>query len=161
MGQSSGGFAARSDAIPIPPVGSRFSRLRDATELRLARYRRGAPGEKIMPALLPVILTAAHLALTAHAVPKLNVAPSCQAAAEASIRRPAASVNICMQDERRARAKLQRQWNTYSRAERVHCRRLTTLGGPPSYVELLTCLQMASDAEKLPDNGGMKRRVEQ
>jgi hypothetical protein len=31
--------------------------------------------------------------------------------------------------------------------------RLTRLGGPPSYVELLTCLEIAKAANELPDHG--------
>jgi hypothetical protein len=27
------------------------------------------------------------------------------------------------------------------------------MGGPPSYVELLTCLEMADQAQKIPDRG--------
>ena len=112
-----------------------------------------------MPALLPVVLTAVHLVLTAHEVPKLNVAPSCQAAAVGLIRKVDRSASACMQDEQVARGKLIKQWTTYSRAERTRCEQLNTLGGPPSYVELLTCLQMAKDASKLPDNGGLTTSV--
>ena len=35
-------------------------------------------------------------------------------------------------------------------AEQQRCTRLTTLGGSPSYVEMLTCLEMAQAAKKLP-----------
>jgi hypothetical protein len=112
-----------------------------------------------MPALLPVILTATHLALTTQAVPHLNIEPSCRAAAEASARHDTRNVSVCLQDERRARAKLKRQWRTFTGAEQQRCVDLTRLGGPPSYVELLTCLQMAKDAKNLPDDGKMSSRL--
>ena len=113
-----------------------------------------------MSALLQVVLTAAHLVLpTAYEVPKLNVAPSCQAAAVGLIGQSKGSVSACMQNERQARAKLQKRWNTYSRAERTRCEQLDTLGGPPSYIELLTCLQMAKLARNLPDSGGLTTPV--
>ncbi len=113
-----------------------------------------------MPLLLPVVLTAAHLTLTAQEVPKLNVEPSCRATAGALIRQKHRDTSACMQDERQARTKLKKQWSTFTRAEREHCRQLTTLGGPPSYVELLTCLQLAKAARKLPDDSEMNGRVE-
>jgi hypothetical protein len=38
-------------------------------------------------------------------------------------------------------------------------RALARLGGPPSYVELLTCLQMAKTAKNLPTDGEMNGRA--
>jgi len=110
-----------------------------------------------MLALLPVALTAAHLVLTAQEPSTLNVAPSCRATAV--IRHSAGGPNACLQAERRARATLTNQWNTFSRAERTRCRTLATLG-PPSYVELLTCLQMAKAAENLPREGTLHTRAQ-
>jgi hypothetical protein len=112
-----------------------------------------------MPALLPTVLTVAHLVLTAQHVPTLNVAPSCRAAADTAIRQDKQGTSSCLQDERQARAKLQKQWRTFTRAERAHCRQLTTLGGPPSYVELLTCLQIAKAARALPTDKEMGGRL--
>ena len=114
-----------------------------------------------MPALLRVVLTAMHLSLTAHAVPERYVEPSCRAAADTMIRKGRRDPHACLQDERQARAKLKKEWTTFSQAERTRCRELTTTGGPPSYVELLTCLQMAKDARKLPPGGRLQRSLEQ
>ena len=109
-----------------------------------------------MLALLPVMLTAAHLVVpTAYEVPKLNVTPSCQAAAVGLIGQGKSSFSACIQNEQQARAKLRKQWNAYGRAERTRCEQVETLGGPPSYVELLTCLQIAKEAKNLPDSGGL------
>ena len=112
-----------------------------------------------MPPLLPVVLTAAHLVLTAHEVPQLNVEPSCRAAADALIRQGHGNKDSCMQDEREARAKLKKQWHSFSSSEQTRCQELTTMGGPPSYVELLTCLQLAKDARTLPTDKEMDGRV--
>ncbi len=112
-----------------------------------------------MPALLPVVLIATHLVLTAQEVPNLNVEPSCRAAANAVSQQGKRDPNACLQDEKQARAKLKKQWGSYSAAERERCVELTTTGGPPSYVELLTCLQMAKDVKKLPAGSGMNNPV--
>jgi len=111
-----------------------------------------------MFAVLPVALTAAHLVLTAQEPPTLNVAPSCRAATV--IRHGGGALNACLQTERRARVTLSKQWNTFGRAARRRCDTLATLGGPPSYVELLTCLQMARAAEHLPGDGTSRMRVQ-
>ena len=112
-----------------------------------------------MPALLPAVLTVAHLVLTAQHVPTLNVAPSCRAAAESMNRHDKRGAGSCLQDERQARATLQKQWLGFTRAERAHCRQLTTLGGSPSYVELLTYLQIAKEERALPTDKDMGGRV--
>jgi hypothetical protein len=112
-----------------------------------------------MPALLPVILTATHLVLTAREVPHLNIEPSCHAAAGVSIRHGSPNASACLRDEQRARAKLKKQWSTFTGAERQRCVALARLGGPPSYVELLTCLQMAKTAKNLPTDGEMNGRA--
>jgi len=104
-----------------------------------------------MPALLPVILTASHLVMAAQDVPRLNVEPSCRAAATDSRGHPGdRTAAACLQDERQARGKLQKEWTTYSGADHARCLRLSNQGGTPSYVELLTCLQIAKESRQLP-----------
>ena len=45
-----------------------------------------------------------------------------------------------------------RNWATYPPRDRDHCERLATLGGMAmaSYVEMLTCLEIARDTKTLP-----------
>jgi hypothetical protein len=50
----------------------------------------------------------------------------------------------CIRDEGQARAELQRQWTRFDPANRTSCVEETGLGGYPSYVEVLTCVQMYS-----------------
>ena len=50
----------------------------------------------------------------------------------------------CLKDEGQARAELQRQWAQFDPVNRTSCVEETGLGGYPSYVEVLTCLQMYS-----------------
>jgi hypothetical protein len=53
-----------------------------------------------------------------------------------------------MAEEAKAKAALQANWATFPAGDRAVC--ATTAGmGTPSYVELLTCLQMDADARKL------------
>jgi hypothetical protein len=48
----------------------------------------------------------------------------------------------CMKDEGAARSELQRQWARFEAGNRDLCAEETRVGGYPSYVEVLTCLQM-------------------
>ncbi len=107
-----------------------------------------------MAALLPIILVSSTLV---SGVPKLDVDTSCKAAAANGVQRPQGA---CLQDEHQARATLEQQWKQYTAAERQRCTTLTSLGGPPSYVELLTCLETAKEAAKLPNDSGMKGPLE-
>jgi hypothetical protein len=56
----------------------------------------------------------------------------------------------CIRDEGQARAELQRQWAQFDPANRTSCVEETGIGGYPSYVEVLTCLQMYSGAPTTP-----------
>jgi hypothetical protein len=53
------------------------------------------------------------------------------------------------QDEKKARDQLQTQWSQFESTTKSACTRETSIDGTPSYVELLTCLEMARDAKKL------------
>ena len=58
----------------------------------------------------------------------------------------------CQQDEQAARSQLEKVWSQYNAAQRSECDTLVTTGGAPSYVELLTCLEMAKQAKELPED---------
>ena len=48
----------------------------------------------------------------------------------------------CVDDENRARQELVSQWSKFSASSKAQCIPLEGIGGDPSYVSLLTCLQM-------------------
>jgi hypothetical protein len=50
----------------------------------------------------------------------------------------------CIQDERNARQQLQTQWARFPATARANCASMESIGGTPSYVSLLTCLQMTN-----------------
>lgn len=107
---------------------------------------------------LAFVLAAQLATAAADRVPVLNVEPSCRGAAQLASPKsggpmPSAadSRDTCLAKERDARDQLIRQWSEFSRAHRTSCLRSTSAGGIPSYVELLTCLEIADEARKLPD----------
>jgi hypothetical protein len=80
----------------------------------------------------------------AHDLPRLDVAATCRADQNK------ATVDNCMADENRARQRLETEWGQFGSADRSQCTQVSSMRGFQSYVELLTCLEMARDASKLP-----------
>src|SRR4051794_29580704 len=87
-----------------------------------------------------VLLVAAHLAQPA-AAPELDVGPSCHAATRLHLA-DGQSFSTCMRDETDARDELAKKWAGYSGSARSRCSAEVRIGGDPSYVELLECLEM-------------------
>jgi hypothetical protein len=85
-------------------------------------------------------------------VPKFNVDPTCRA--ESTLSDAATDYKICVEDENQARDELQRGWSKYPAKYREQCVSETRVSGSPSYVEVLTCIQMFVEAavEENPKN---------
>ena len=62
----------------------------------------------------------------------------------------------CLNDEKAARDQLVKEWGTYSAADKDHCLSMVSTGGSPSYVELLSCLEMSRDAKKIAQDRATK-----
>ena len=52
-----------------------------------------------------------------------------------------------MADERTAQDQITTTWSKYATADKTDCVGMNRTGGPPSYVELLTCLEIMRDAK--------------
>ncbi|WP_419953186.1 hypothetical protein [Methylobacterium sp.] len=94
-------------------------------------------------ALAFVALTGA--ALAADGPPKLDVQATCKSSvrAEASVS-DTSTVEGCLRSEEAARKEAQRRWGDYSPAAKRQCEKQFEAGGFPSYVEMVTCLELAS-----------------
>jgi hypothetical protein len=60
------------------------------------------------------------------------------------------TVKRCVADEQQALVQLHAQWSQVRSAAKAQCAKETKIGGTPSYVDLLTCLQLAKEAGQLP-----------
>jgi hypothetical protein len=80
--------------------------------------------------------------------PKLDVTISCKAAADYSIS-PGRDKDSCIGDEDTAKGTLVQNWSKYNAADKTQCIGTVTTGGPPSYVELLSCLEIMRDAKDI------------
>ena len=91
-----------------------------------------------------LMLGAQLLIPVSDTVPTFDVSISCKAAAQVAIA-DAQSEAGCMHDENTARTQLLQSWNKYSAADRAQCTSEASTGGPPSYVDLLVCLEISRD----------------
>jgi hypothetical protein len=100
--------------------------------------------------IAPVVLSLGLLTAIAFAdsPPKLNVAPSCDAAARGAIV-IGRDKEACMGDERTAQDTLKENWSKYNGADKTQCIGNVKTGGPASYVELLSCLEIMRDAKSI------------
>ena len=87
-------------------------------------------------------LSANSILPVADAVPRFDITASCGSADKPAtgIGRP---IEACRNDEEKARNALETRWSGYSVSARRTCTESAEVGGPPSYVELITCLEMA------------------
>ena len=107
-------------------------------------------GTSVMANPLLAVPVALHLiAASGDGVPTLDVRPSCRAAAAAQIT-STDRMQTCMAGEQDAHDQLVKAWTEFNIADRSSCVR-TMMDFEPTYTELLTCLEMASDARKLPE----------
>jgi hypothetical protein len=100
-------------------------------------------------------VTVPHIAV-GQGVPRINVAPSCKAAAAGYIGLRQ-EFESCVKSEESARDILVQQWSTFLAEDRGSCYRLTTTGTPGTYTELLTCLEMRRDARALPTQDEIRK----
>jgi hypothetical protein len=97
-------------------------------------------------------------ALAAPAVPQFNARPGCQAGADSGLSAKP-NVDQCVQSEMKARDEIVRQWAEFHAEDKTRCVDSTQRGGPPSYIEVLTCLEIGRDARRISkENTGLDAR---
>ena len=97
-----------------------------------------------MPISISMVVVGTHLVVAAaDQVPAFDIARSCKLDTAATTG-PSVdqSLKNCVDDENRARQELVSQWPKFSASSKPQCIPLEGIGGDPSYVSLLTCLQM-------------------
>ena len=100
----------------------------------------------IMPAML--VTTVSLMIQVADTVPRYDVRGVCRKAVALAGGSEGRSVENCMAGEDTARKDLEKDWAKAPAAERTQCIGTVNVGGAPSYVELLTCLEMMRDSRK-------------
>ena len=89
---------------------------------------------------IAIMLTLSPIAVS-DSVPQFDIVRECLFEGGST-----ATSDRCSQDETAALSELRKEWAQSSGTDEKTCMATTTTGGFASYVELLTCLEMAHDA---------------
>jgi hypothetical protein len=110
--------------------------------------------------LMPIMILTSQLVIAvADNVPQFNIERGCRVDSASELDLNAglsATIKRCVDDEHKAKDQLQTQWSGFDNSDLVMCTSETVgekrdeNSTPPSYVELLTCLQDQRLARKLP-----------
>jgi hypothetical protein len=108
-----------------------------------------------------IVLSSQLVVAVADHPPKFDIARGCKVDS-ASAFDPTAGMNAtikrCMDDEQQAKDQLETQWLGLVNSDRVTCtseavgNKAEAEADPPSYVNLLTCIEDAQLARKLPND---------
>ena len=98
--------------------------------------------------LAAAVLVSALVAASATEVPSLDLGTSCRAVENHGLT-GGRTVETCRRSETDARDQLSRQWAQFPAADKTRCTQIATMGGVHSYVEPLTCLEIARDVRAL------------
>ena len=83
-----------------------------------------------------ILVSIASIINVADQVPKFDLRSICE------------GNEACVRGETAARNQLAEQWSQFPAAERARCVRLTTSSKMPSYVQVITCIEMARSARQ-------------
>jgi hypothetical protein len=90
-----------------------------------------------------IVLGSQMVVAVADGVPNFDVARSCKLDVAATVGLSVdQSMKSCVSDEQRAKRQLAGQWSKFPAPSRASCISQESIGGTPSYVSLLSCLQM-------------------
>lgn len=98
----------------------------------------------IAAGLLSLSLSTGLLVPVADGPPRFDIEATCRTA-DAGGSGGGRTTGACRDDERKAQASLVAKWASYRPASRNECVEATRLGGVPSYVQVLTCLELATN----------------
>jgi len=100
-------------------------------------------------AVAATMVNGAQAATVGAAVPTFDVTPSCRTGVTEGVRN---DIKTCLDSEKNAREQLVKQWNDFPAADRTLCTKASSMGGSPTYTELITCLEMHRDVRVLNQN---------
>ena len=101
---------------------------------------------------LGILLTESSPSLAApDVVPKLNTRTSCESPGRKAIAHGSLNLSIeaCLRSENEAHEVLIKHWSQYAKSDKMNCHGMVTKGGPPSYVELHSCLESRKHSREI------------
>jgi hypothetical protein len=105
---------------------------------------------------LPIAILAAFSPVAvSDAVPKFDIVRECRFEGGSTV-----EFDRCSQDETEALEQLKANWAQFTGVDESSCVGAATIGGVASYVELLTCLEMAREANNTDKNPRDPKRAD-
>ena len=95
---------------------------------------------------IAILVTLSPVAVS-DTVPKFDIVRECRFEGGSTT-----EIDRCSDDENTALRQLERAWAQFARADKRNCIASAAIGGFASYVELLTCLEMARDVKNGDSN---------
>jgi hypothetical protein len=90
--------------------------------------------------------------------PVLQVGPSCEAAGRGAVVL-GRNKEACLADETAALNTLKQNWPKYAASDKTLCIGMESTGGPASYVELLSCLEINRDARDIQNSDPLEANL--
>lgn len=109
----------------------------------------------IAAAALAAMTLGSPLMAAPERLPQFDLVKSCQSGG-ALWGSPRQASESCVRSEQEARTTLEKSWSEIIPADRMNCSLLVSTGGPPSYVELLSCVEMAREARAFREQRAKK-----
>ena len=134
-------------AAPQAPIGHRQPTVKDLPP-DVARDEKPVDGSRGEPPPESVSPRGQNVRASAGGPPPLNVGPSCDAASRGAVIL-GRDKKACLADETTAQDTLRQNWSKYAAADKSECIGMVTTGGPASYVELLSCVEILRDARNI------------
>jgi hypothetical protein len=116
--------------------------------------RMTSPAKILIPATALALVAQLAVAI-ADNVPRYNLAPLCRGVAQQGgmsllpNQSPKKDYKSCIASEMKVRKQLVKQWPTFKASNKANCIGENSAGGLSSYTGLLSCLQMAQEANKM------------
>ena len=103
---------------------------------------------------IAILATLSPIAVS-DTVPKFDIVRECRFEGGST-----AELDRCSQDETEALEQLKANWAQFTGVDKSTCLSVATIGGFASYVELLTCLEMAREANNTDKNPRDPKRTD-
>jgi hypothetical protein len=96
------------------------------------------------------LFSSQFLIAVADRVPNIDVKKTCRSSATVTGTLTQSDINACIEDEQSAHDQLVKEWTQFSGTVKGQCVQASN-AYLPSYIEMLTCLELAKQARSLPE----------
>jgi hypothetical protein len=130
--------------------------IQDALEATTGVHRKTMSALKGI-AIAPLLFSLQLAIAFADDPPKLDITTTCNAAAKFALA-GGRDREGCLGDEHEAENTIRQNWSKYKAVDKTQCVGTVKTGGPASYVELLSCLEIMRDSKEFREGDPPQRQ---